>query len=270
MEIRGRTVVVTGGSSGIGRQVVLGLLDRGARVAAVARRAEALDETSTLAGPGAPLSLHAVDVTDREAVGVLPDAVVAAHGQVDALVNVAGIVHDFTPVADLGVEDMERVMAVNFWGTVYTAKAFLPLLLARPESSLVNVTSMGALLPFPGQSAYSASKAAATLFTEGLISEHRRGPLRVSVVIPGATETEILENCGVERPGDEQAQKRLSGMLRMMSPQEAARRIVDTVVSGRQRVVLGHDARGLDRFGRLLPGRSVRLVAMAVERALGG
>lgn len=64
-------------------------------------------------------------------------------------------------------------MAVNFWGTVNTTKAFLPELSGRPRASLVNVASMGSLVPFPGQSGYGASKAAVKLFTEGLIAEHR-------------------------------------------------------------------------------------------------
>jgi NAD(P)-dependent dehydrogenase (short-subunit alcohol dehydrogenase family) len=72
----------------------------------------------------------------------------------------------------------------NFWGTVNTTKAFLPLLLARPSATLVNVSSMGALVPVPGQSAYGASKAAVKLFTEGLHAELHDSNVKVTVVFP--------------------------------------------------------------------------------------
>lgn len=109
----------------------------------------------------------------------------ADHAAVDGLVNVAGIIHRFVPIRDLSVEEIERVVAVNFWGTVYMCKAFLPLLEARPEATLINASSMGALIPFPGQSAYGASKAAVKLFTEGLIAELRGSTIRTAVVSPG-------------------------------------------------------------------------------------
>ena len=112
------------------------------------------------AGAGDRVSVHAVDVADRPAVEALPAAVVDAHGQVDGLINCAGIIQPFVPLLDLDYANIERVMAVNFWGPVHTTKAFLPHLVARPRAHLVNVSSMGAFLPVPGQTAYGASKAA--------------------------------------------------------------------------------------------------------------
>ena len=91
---------------------------------------------------------------DRAAVEALPAAVVGEHGQVDGLINCAGIIQPFVPLLDLDYADIERVMAVNFWGPVHTTKAFLPHLVARPRAHLVNVSSMGAFLPVPGQTAY--------------------------------------------------------------------------------------------------------------------
>lgn len=258
MEIRDRVFVVTGAGNGIGREVALALLARGARVAAVDLSAAGLAETAQRASAGDRLTTIPVDITDRAAVLALPDAVLAAYGQVDGLINVAGIVHDFVPIADLGFEDIERVMAVNYWGTVNPTKAFLPLLTARPESSLVNVTSMGALVPVPGQSAYGASKAAVKLFTEGLIAEHQSGPLRVTVVFPGGVATNILGNSGVAARG--RADPAASAAT-MTSPQDAARQIVDAVVTGAPRVTIGKDARALDRLSRLMPARAIPIVA---------
>jgi short-subunit dehydrogenase len=259
VEIRNNVFVVTGAGNGIGREVTLGLLARGARVAAVDLNEAGLRETADRADAGDRLTTTSVNLTDRAAVLALPSAVTAAHGQVDGLINVAGIVHSFKPIAALSFDDIENVMAVNFWGTVNATKAFLPLLEARPASSLVNVASMGSLVPFPGQGAYGASKAAVKLFTEGLIAEHQEGPLKVTIVFPGGIATNILGNSGVDARGavaDEAA-----AAARLTSPQEAARQIIDAVATGTPRVTIGKDARTLDRMSRLMPARAIPLIA---------
>jgi NAD(P)-dependent dehydrogenase (short-subunit alcohol dehydrogenase family) len=269
MEITGHVFVVTGGGNGIGREVVLGLLARGARVHAVDRDAAGLADTAALAAVGDRLATTVIDLTDRSEVLDLPDTVIATHGQVDGLINVAGIVHDFTPVAQLPFEAIERVMAVNFWGTVHTTKAFLPHLEARPAAALVNVSSMGALTPFPGQSAYGASKAAVKLFTEGLIAEHRTGPLNVSIVFPGGVATDILGNSGVEGPAMS-AEAAAKASRSLTSAPEAARQIIEAVATGRPRVVIGRDARSLDRLSRLMPARAIPIIAKKMAAVLGG
>jgi NAD(P)-dependent dehydrogenase (short-subunit alcohol dehydrogenase family) len=259
VEIKDNVFVVTGGGNGIGREVVLGLLARGARVVAVDLSEAGLRETAERARAGDRLTTRSVDLTDRAAVLALPAAVTAAHGQVDGLINVAGIVHSFKPISALGFEDIEKVMAVNFWGTVNATKAFLPLLEARPASSLVNVASMGSLVPFPGQGAYGASKAAVKLFTEGLIAEHQSGPLKVTIVFPGGIATNILGNSGVDArgvAGDPEA-----AAASLTSPEEAARQIVDAVATGAPRVTIGKDARMLDRISRIMPARAIPLIA---------
>lgn len=257
MKVKDKVFVVTGAGNGIGREVVLGLLARGARVAALDLSEAGLTGTADQANAGDRLTTHVVNVTDRAAVLALPEAIVAAHGQVDGLVNIAGIIHDFKPVTQLTYENIERVMAVNFWGTVNTSKAFLPVLEARPEASLVNVASMGALVPFPGQSAYGASKAAVKLFTEGLIAEHQDTPLRVSVVFPGGIATNIMANSGVAMGKADAA----GAAVKLTSPQAAALQIIEAVQTGKPRVTIGGDARMLDRIGRLMPARAIPMIA---------
>lgn len=268
MKIKNRVVVVTGAGNGIGRQVALGLLARGARVAAVDLSEVGLKETASEAQAGDRLTTHVLSITDRAAVLALPEAVIAAHGQVDGLVNVAGVVHDFKPLSELGFGDIERVMAVNFWGVVNTTKAFLPLLEARPEAALVNVSSMGGLVPFPGQSAYGASKAAVKLFTEGLIAEHQGGPLRVSIVFPGGVNTNIVGNSGASVTlGD--AQAAADAAAKLTSPEVAAELIIRAVETGRPRVRIGKDAIMLDRLGRLIPTRAIPLIAKKMREIVG-
>ena len=203
--------------------------------------------------PSTSLTTHALDITDRAAVLALPEAVLTAHGQVDGLVNVAGIIHDFLPIQDLPFEAIERVMDVNFWGTVHMVKAFLPTLLERPEAAIVDVSSMGAYGPVPGQSAYGASKAAVRLFTEGLYAELLETSVQVTIVHPGAIATNITDNSGAQPPpGTEEMseERRARLMAGLTAPQDAAEQIIRGIERGTPWVLIGRDARMLDALVR--------------------
>lgn len=257
MKLNDSVVVVTGAGNGIGREVALQLLRAGARVAAVDLSEDGLAETARLA-QGGSITTHAVDVGDLDQVEQLRDAVLAQHGHVDGLVNVAGIIQRFVPVRDLAISDVRRVMNVNFWGVVHTSTAFLPALLDRPAAALVNVSSMGALAPVPGQTAYGASKAAVKAFTEGLYAELRETNVAVTVVFPGAIATNIAGNSGAAIPGRDASSVDTSSLT---SPQEAARQIVGALRTGPYRVRIGRDARMLDILARISPRRATEIIA---------
>lgn len=267
MQLAEKVFVVTGGGNGMGREVVLGLLQRGARVAALDLNAEGLAETARLAGAGKRLTTHAVNVTDRRAVLDLPDAVVKAHGQVDGLLNVAGIIQPFVKIADLDFDVIERVFNVNFWGVVNTTKAFLPHLLARPEAGIVNVSSMGGFLPVPGQAAYGASKAAVKLFTEALYAETRGTGVAVTAVFPGGVATNITQNSGVTIPNIEELTK--GKTPRTTSPADAGRQIIEGLENGAFHVLIGSDAKLMSRMSRLSPRRATLLIADKMKSLLG-
>jgi NAD(P)-dependent dehydrogenase (short-subunit alcohol dehydrogenase family) len=201
MRAADKVIVVTGAGSGMGRATALELLRRGARVAAVDRNETTLAETAALAveRPDA-IATFGVDITDRAAVDALPGAVVERFGAVDGVINMAGIIQPFVRLNDLDDATIERVFAVNWWGTLHLTRAFLPLLLLRPAGHVVNVSSMGGFLPVPGQTIYGASKAAVKLMTEGLHSELKDTAVRVTVVFPGAVATNITTNSGVAIP----------------------------------------------------------------------
>jgi short-subunit dehydrogenase len=269
MQISDKVFVVTGGGNGMGREVVLGLLARGARVAAVDLSETGLAETAQLAAaPEGRLTTHALNVADRKAVLALPDQVVTAHGQVDGLLNVAGIIQPFVKINELDFDVIERVMNVNFWGTVNMSKAFLPHLLARPEAGLLNVSSMGGFLPVPGQAAYGASKAAVKLFTEALFAETQGTSLAVTIVFPGGVGTNITKNSGVDTSRLEAATA--GGKPRKTtSPADAGRQIIEGLEKGAFRVVIGSDAKFMDRFSRLSPKRATLLIADQMKSLLG-
>jgi NAD(P)-dependent dehydrogenase (short-subunit alcohol dehydrogenase family) len=267
VQIADKVFVVTGGGNGIGREVCLELLRRGARVAAADLSEEGLAETARLSGVrDGRFTTHVVNVADRAAVDALPDAVVAAHGQVDGVLNIAGIVQRFVHVEELSIEEIERVMGVNFWGTLYMDRAFLPPLKKRPESALLNVSSMGGLVPVPGQGAYGASKGAVKLLTETLFAELRGTSVAVTVVFPGGVGTNITGNSGVEVPAAAMAGGK---QPKVTAADDAARQIVDAVASGRFRLLIGSDAKMLDRLSRVSPTKAITTVADQMKKMLG-
>jgi NAD(P)-dependent dehydrogenase (short-subunit alcohol dehydrogenase family) len=267
MDVKGKVFVVTGGGSGIGREVVLTLLRRGARVDALDLRQDGLDETARLAGAQASdLVGHQVDVSDSAALQAAVDKIIAGRGTVDGVLNVAGIIQHFVTVADLSEDEMQKVMAVNFWGPVHLTKALLPHLLSRPEACVVNVSSMGALAPVPGQTIYGASKAAIKLFTEGLYAELRDTPVQVTVVFPGAVATDIASNSDAAVPG---RSADCPAAAKITSAVAAAEQIVAGIEKGSYRVVIGNDARMLDRLSRLAPQRATDMIAKKMASLLG-
>ena len=269
MQITDRVFVVTGGGNGMGREVALQLIARGARVAAVDLNEAGLAETAALASAAeGRLTTHALNVSDREAALALPGAVVEAHGQVDGLFNIAGVIQPFVKIAELDFDVIERVMNVNFWGVVNLSKAFLPHLLARPASGLLNVSSMGGFLPVPGQAAYGASKAAVKLFTEALYAETQGTSLAVTVVFPGAVGTNISKNSGVDTSRLEAASAGAKER-KITTPTDAARQIIEAMEKGAFRATIGGDARFMDRLARLAPRRATLLIANQMKALLG-
>lgn len=267
MKVAEKVVAVTGGGNGIGQQVVLELLRRGASVAAADIREDSLAGTVELADAGNRISTHVVDVRDRDAVKAWPAAVSAAHGAVDAVINVAGIIQPFVRLNDLDDETINRVFDVNFYGTLRVVKAFLPLLLERPEAHIANVSSMGGYLPVPGQTIYGASKAAVKLMTEGLYAELLDTNVSVSVVFPGAVATSITSNSGVDAPID--ADSNEASNYRTTSPEEAARIILDGIEDDQLQIYVGRDAVLMNLLNRTAPKQSTHLIYRQMKRLLG-
>ena len=266
MKIAEKVVAVTGGGNGIGQQVVLELLRRGARVAAADIRGDSLETTLELADARDRISTHMLDVREVEAVKAWPESVIAAHGAVDGVVNVAGIIQPFVKLNDLDEETITRVFEVNFYGTLRVVKAFLPLLLERPVGHIANVSSMGGYLPVPGQTVYGASKAAVKLMTEGLYAELLDTNVSVSVVFPGAVATGITSNSGVDAPIDVDSPEASS--YRTTSPEEAARIIVDGIEDDQLHIYVGRDAVLMNVLTRAAPKRSTHLIYRQMKRLL--
>lgn len=265
MRVLGKVIVVTGGGNGIGREVVLGLLKRGAKVAAVDLNPESLAETSRIAGNTSALTTHCLSVADRAAVEALPAQVIAAHGQVDGIANVAGIIQPFVRINDLDYAAIERVMNVNFWGVVHMVKSFLPELLKRPEAHILNVSSMGSYAPVPGQVMYGASKAAVKLLTEGLYAELMETNVGVTAVFPGATATNIAANSGIKMDSGSAD----SSKFKSFPASVAASLIIDGIEKNKYHVFTGSDAKMMDRIARYAPNRVAKIIYKQMKSLLG-
>jgi short-subunit dehydrogenase len=187
----GKVAIVTGASSGIGRAVALDLASRGTTVVAVARRKPMLDEVIAEARKTAPESRAAVaDVSDRAAVERVMKAALRRHGGVDVLVNNAGIPMR-KHASRLTVEDVQRVMEINFYGAVYATTALLPSMLERRSGHIVNVASVAGRLGSPREAAYSASKYALAGWSDVLASDLLGSGVEVHLICPGPIDTEI-------------------------------------------------------------------------------
>jgi short-subunit dehydrogenase len=263
MKVNGKVFVVTGAGNGIGREVAILLLAKGATVAGVDRNAEGLNETKRLAGISSEkFSVHVTDITDQEAVKVLPDEIADLHGHIDGLINNAGIIQKFVSVDEIAIEQMKRIMDVNFYGALFMIKAFLPYLEKNTESQIVNVSSMGGFLPVPQQTIYGASKAAVKMLTEGLQSELKGTNIHVSLVMPGGVSTGIMETAGIDTK--KLMSSKIARSYRMMTPSSAARRIVRGVERNKKRLILGTDAKAMDILYRINPN----LASFIMERML--
>lgn len=249
-----KVCVITGAGSGIGRQLALQLASTGARLALNDWSEETLGETTEKCRAlGATVHQSAFSVANREAVYRFAQTVAEQYGQVDLVVNNAGIALMQRKIESTPYEEFEKIIDINLWGVIYGSKAFLPHLKERPEAALVNVSSIFGQFAYPNQGPYVTTKFAVKGFTEVLRQELARTNVAVSVVQPGGIATNIINNIDTDRK--EWRQKFASTFNKMAgtTAEEAARTIIKGIQRKKKRILIGRDARLADRIIRLLP-----------------
>jgi len=224
---------------------------------------------------GAEVETQALDVGDRDAVIAWADAVAERFGVVHQIYNNAGIAFS-RPVLESEYADYERVFAVNLWGVIHGTKAFLPHLVASGDGHLINVSSLNGYMAQDQMTHYCASKFAVRGFTEAVRAEmlaagHR---VKVSSVHPGGIKTNIA-NAAFDRARElglpvtdveERRRDTYNEKLLKMEPAQAAKIIVDGVEAGRPRILVGNDAKFVDKLVRLLPARYPKLTVAFDKR----
>jgi NAD(P)-dependent dehydrogenase (short-subunit alcohol dehydrogenase family) len=261
----GKLAVVTGGGSGMGRELVRQLAAAGCSVATCDVNAVTVAETVALAGApdGIDVTGHQCDVADEAQVQRFRDELLAVHAAeyVDLVFANAGIGGGGSFLTEPR-EVWERAFAVDFWGVYYCARAFLPLLVKSPEGVLVNTSSVNgfwaSLGPGIAHTAYSTAKFAVKGFSESLIEDLRMNAphVRVVLVMPGHIATNIVANSlmsfGVAEADAQAANKDFYDSA-PLSAAGAATIILDGVRSGAWRVLVGDDAKRLDEYVRAHP-----------------
>ena len=191
-DVAGKTVLVTGASSGIGEGLAEALAHAGATVGLVARRAERLEEVLERCRRHAPSSrMWVADLAQPSAVDAVAVAAMGELGRVDVLVNNAGIPKR-RHVTALDAATVDAVMNINYSSPVRLTLALLPQMLERGEGRIVNVSSVAATLSPPGEAAYAATKAAVTVFSESMAVDLWDTGVKVMVVYPGVVDTELF------------------------------------------------------------------------------
>ncbi|MFF9816357.1 SDR family oxidoreductase [Streptomyces sp. NPDC014006] len=198
--LSGRTAVVTGAASGIGRAVAALLAARGARVALLARRGDRLETVvEKIRADGGEALAVVADVTDEESVARAADAVRAAYGRVDLVVNNAGVMLP-GPIDEGRTDEWQRMLDTNVTGVLRVIRAFTGDLVAAAAeggaADLVNISSIGAHVPFPNYAVYGATKAAVTYLSQSLRTEFGPRDVRVTNIEPGLTDTELKDHVG--------------------------------------------------------------------------
>lgn len=187
----GQTVLIAGGTGGLGRAVSLAFLAAGARVVVTYRKQEELDALRSAAGANAVrVSGHAVDVTDEAAVRQLVAGIVAEHGRLDTLVNTVGGYAGGVKLWEAETRLFDQMLALNLRSGYALARAAVPAMLKQGRGAIVNIAAKAALDHPAGAAAYAASKAAAVAMLDSLAAEVKGTGLRINSILPSIIDTE--------------------------------------------------------------------------------
>ncbi len=273
---KNKVAAITGAASGMGRTLAVELARRGCNLAISDVNDAELVKTAELASQhGVRVTVRKLDVSKRDEVYAWADEVVRDHGKVNLIFNNAGVALT-APVEHMKISDFEWIMGINFWGVVYGTQAFLPHLKASGEGHVINTSSLFGLMAVPTQSAYNASKFGVRGFTEALRMELDMEGACVSAtcVHPGGIATNIA-NAGKVDPIMEKLtgqsvdahKRRANKLINVTTAESAALQILQAVEHNERRVLVGNDAKKLDKVIRLF-GSAYQVLVMKQLRKM--
>ena len=223
MKLKEKVVLVTGASSGIGREIALLFAREGARVVAVARRMNKLEELiSCSIGYGGLIIPFEGDISNQDDINRLVDYTVANLGKVDILVNNAGNLDNYTPVHDLSDELWEDILNINLTAPMKLIRKVLPSMIEAKNGNIINIGSIGGLNGARGGASYTASKFGLIGLTKNIGFIYANKGIRANVICPGGVDTEICSN---QKPNAFGVDRIMSGTMnnpRSGEPREVA------------------------------------------------
>ena len=258
--LTGKTVVVTGASSGIGREITKILIEKySCKVIGIGRDEVKLKKLqSDLKGLSNLFSYKAFDVTDKGRFQDFAKELVFSDTTIDVLINNAGVLPSFKKAMDIDLSTIEQVMNTNFYGAVYGSKALWDVLQKSKTPAVINITSSAALCSLAGTSVYSASKSALKSYTEAMLHEYKN--MYISFVCPGLTKSAIF------RSQENSVKDKRINML-SMDANTMASKIVKGITKKKKRMVIGIDACFMDSIYRLCPKLSLKLINWFLKTA---
>ncbi|HEU5403589.1 MAG TPA: SDR family oxidoreductase [Terriglobales bacterium] len=271
-DMRGKVVLITGGSRGLGFAIGREFVALGSKVAICAREQAELDRAAAeLGAHGAKVLTVVCDVANADQVGQLVRRVNQELGPVDVLVNNAGII-SVGPIESQTIEDFREAMDVMFWGQVNTILAVLPEMQERRSGWIANISSIGGKVSVPHLVPYSCAKFASTGLSEGLTAELAKDGIHVTTVVPGLMRTGSHVNAFFK--GDHKAEfasfsLAATNPLTSISARRAARSIVNAIRRGQAELILSLPAKLAVAVHGVLPGTTANVMGI-VNRVLPG
>ena len=275
-DFKNKVAAITGAASGMGRTLALELARRGCHLALSDVNEKGLAETAALAGKfGVKVTITKVNVANRDEVYAWADLAARDHGKVNLIFNNAGVALGAF-LETVKAEDFEWIMGINFWGVVHGTQAFLPHLRKSGDGHVINTSSLFGLMAVPTQGTYNASKFAVRGYTEALRMELEMEGCGVSAtcVHPGGIATNIAmagkidESVTAKTGVSEADHKRMANkLINVTTAEAAALQILKAVENNERRVLVGPDARFLDKVVRLL-GSAYQVLVMKQVRKM--
>jgi short-subunit dehydrogenase len=268
----GRSVVITGGSRGLGLVMARELGREGARLSILARdQAELQRAEEELRETGANVLTVTCDLCKQEEVNSAMRQVIDRHGGVDVLINNAGMIQ-VGPLDHMTVQDFEDALAIHLFAPLYATLAVLPHMRAAGSGRIANISSIGGKVAMPHLLPYTASKFALTGFSDGLRAELRRENIFVTTVCPGLMRTGSPRHALFKgRHEREYAWFAIADSLPFLSldAERAARRIIEACRRGSARLIIGIPARAAVFLNEIFPGAATALMSLT-NRLLPG
>jgi short-subunit dehydrogenase len=254
--LKNSRAIITGAGRGIGQCIALELASKGCHLVLSDLHPDLVETTANLArAKGVEVTTHVLNVADANAIKDYGQQIITMHPDVNILINNAGIslIGSFLGASQ---EQFERVIDINFWGTVRMTRAFLPQFKNQAQAHIVNLSSLFGIVSPILQTAYSASKFAVRGFSDSLMHELEHSEVGVTCVHPGGIKTDLVKNSLFSDSLIEEKQEKIQKIFSKMAittPEQTAKEIVRAIETRQKRLLVGKDAKFITLLSRLFP-----------------